>query len=148
MKTRLILAGLLVLIITFFTFIQGCKTPPQQTSANKLVVWHWMTDRKEAFDALASKYKKLTGIDVEFKLLFPPGTYSMKVTAAARAKTLPDIFGILGEKETVATFIRAQHITNLTPYMTENSEEWKKRFYPQTLSVSTFKSDNSSRVPA
>ncbi len=105
-----------------------------------------MTDRQDAFTELAAKYKEATGISVEFKLLFPPETYSMKVTAAARAKTLPDIFGILGEKKTVGSFIRARHIADLTSYMDENSREWRNRFYPKTLELVVFEEGNSSQV--
>jgi ABC-type glycerol-3-phosphate transport system substrate-binding protein len=129
--------------------VGGCTSPDKGVpSEKKIVIWHWMTDRKDAFSELARLYKKETGVDVEFKLIFPPGTYSMKVTAAARAKTLPDIFGILGEKKTVATFIRAGHIADLTQYMDEDSGAWKQRFYPQVLEVPTFKQGNSSGVAA
>ncbi|MBU1112437.1 MAG: extracellular solute-binding protein [Candidatus Omnitrophica bacterium] len=134
-------------LIVFFVLIPlifGCSA--KKPKDNTIIVWHWMTDRKDAFSELATKYQAETGVNVEFKLLFPPETYSMKVTAAARAKTLPDIFGILGEKTTVGSFIRAQHIADLTPYMNENFQEWKNRFYPQTLDLVVFKDGNSSQV--
>jgi ABC-type glycerol-3-phosphate transport system substrate-binding protein len=124
--------------------VAGCG--PQQPQEDKIVIWHWMTDRKDAFNELGQKYQETTGIKVEFKLLFPPETYSMKVTAGARAKTLPDIFGILGEKETLGSFVRAKHISDLTSYMDAEGRKWKKRFYPQALDVVVFKKNNSSQV--
>ncbi|MCF7907657.1 MAG: ABC transporter substrate-binding protein [Candidatus Omnitrophica bacterium] len=131
-------------IIVLLLFVFGCSG--QKPKDGTVVVWHWMTDRKDAFLELAKKYQAETGVTVEFKLLFPPETYSMKVTAGARAKTLPDIFGILGEKKTVGSFIRAKHISDLTSDMTADSKTWQKRFYPQTLDVVVFKKNNYSGV--
>jgi len=107
-----------------------------------------MTDRKQAFEELARLYKEQTGIEVEFKLFFPAGIYSTKVIAAARANNLPDIFGILGEKKTVASFVKAGHILNLSPYMTANDAAWKKRFYPATLAVTVFDTANHYGIAA
>jgi len=140
MKALLKFTAIVVLIPLIF----GCGNP--KPKENTLVIWHWMTDRKEAFAELAKQYKQETGLNVEFKLLFPPETYSMKVTAGARADTLPDIFGILGEKKTVGSFIRAKHIADLTDYMNEDSKQWQNRFYPKTLDIVVFKKNNSSKV--
>ena len=134
----------LVVIFVLIPLIFGCSG--QKSKDDTLVIWHWMTDRKEAFSELAQRYQEQTSQKVEFKLLFPPETYSMKVTAGARAKTLPDIFGILAEKKTVGSFIRAKHIADLTPYMNENSRQWQRRFYPKTLDLVVFKKNNSSKV--
>ena len=143
-----------MLLVSLVGFIlTGCG--PSKPKEDKLVIWHWMTDRKDAFAELANKYTQESGLKVEFKLFFPPKIYSQKVIAAARAKTLPDIFGILGEKETLSAFIKAGHILNLSPYMKEeidNQKEirlkWKDSFYPQTLKVVTFNQDNTYGVSA
>ena len=137
--------GFLILILT------GCA--PVKPKENKLIVWHWMTDRRNAFDELAKRYKQETGQDVEFKLFFPPEIYSQKVIAAARAKILPDIFGILGERKTLASFIKAGYILNLASYMSEKREkeknrQWKDSFYPQTLKVVTFSEKNNYDISA
>lgn len=146
-KRKRIKIGLIVgfLVLTF----TGCT--PTKPTENKLVIWHWMTDREDAFLELTEKYKETTGLDVEFKLFFPPEIYAQKVIAAARAKTLPDIFGILGERKTLSSFIKAGYILNLSPYMKEaiaekEDIEWKDSFYPQTLRVVTFNQDNTYGV--
>lgn len=142
-----VITGLLI------TILAGCST--KKAEENKLVIWHWMTDREEALSELAEKYTQENGLAVEFKLFFPPEIYSQKVIAAARAKTLPDIFGILGERKTLASFIKAGYILNLSPYMKEDisgSEgldvSWKDSFYPQTLKIVTFNPGNSYNVAA
>jgi len=133
--------------------LAGCAA--QKPKEDKLVIWHWMTDRKGAFAELAQKYTQENGLEVEFKLFFPPEIYSQKVIAAARAKILPDIFGILGERKTLSSFIRAGYILNLSPYMKEEidsrgevSVKWKDSFYPQTLRIVTFNEDNTYGVDA
>jgi ABC-type glycerol-3-phosphate transport system substrate-binding protein len=131
-----------IFIISLLLFF-GC-TPKKEEK--KIVIWHWMNDRQSTFEELARKYQKETGIKVEFKLFSPPDIYAQKVIAAARAGNLPDIFGILGEKKTVGSFIKAGHILDLTSYMQENNQEWKNRFYPQTLEVITFKKGNFYQV--
>jgi raffinose/stachyose/melibiose transport system substrate-binding protein len=133
-------------LIVFMAISNGCSQKPQKTPTNKLTVWHWMTDRKAALEKLAQKYKNETGVEVEFKLFFPADIYSSKVIAAARAKNLPDIFGILGEKKTVASFISAGHILDLTPYMQADDSAWKKKFYPKTLEVVIFPENNKNKV--
>jgi ABC-type glycerol-3-phosphate transport system substrate-binding protein len=137
-----LIAGLLIFILT------GCT--PQKPKDNKIVVWHWMTDRKEAFGELAEKYRETTGTEVEFKLFFPPDIYAQKVIAAARAKTLPDIFGILGERKTFASFIKAGYVLDLSTYMeakgAAGDKSWKEKFYPQTLRITTFPENNTYKV--
>jgi len=133
-----------VLFLSVIILFGGCA--PQKSKGNKIVIWHWLNDRKDALNKLASDYKTKTGIEVEFKLFSPPDIYSQKVIAAARAGNLPDIFGILGEKRTLGSFVKAGHILNLTPYMQANGAEWKQRFYPKTIEVVTFKPDNIFKV--
>lgn len=127
-------------LIVLSLIITGCGKKVQQ--GKKLIVWHWMTDRQEAFEELAKKYKELTGVTVEFQLYAPSEVYSAKVRAAAYTKTLPDIYGILGETRDFANFIKANLVENLTPYMGENNGEWKSWFFEKALSVNEFKEDN------
>ena len=149
MKTlsRILLVGLVGLTLA------GCTAG--KPKEDKLVIWHWMTDREDAFTELAKKYTQESGLKVEFKLFFPPKIYSQKVIAAARAKTLPDIFGILGERKIVSAFIKAGHILNLSSYMDEKvspeSQEiiqWQDTFYPKTLRIVTFNQNNTYGVSA
>ncbi|MCK4519890.1 MAG: extracellular solute-binding protein [Candidatus Omnitrophica bacterium] len=147
-KGKKIKLGLIVSLLIFS--LTGCA--PAKPKKDKLIVWHWMTDRRNAFDELAKRYKEATGQNVEFKLFFPPEIYAQKVIAAARAKTLPDIFGILGERKTLASFIKAGYILNLSPYMSkggeEESQQWENSFYPQTLKIVTFSEKNNYSVSA
>jgi len=101
-----------------------------------------MTDRQEAFEELAKKYEAITGVRIRFELYSPPGAYSQKIRASAQGRTLPDIFGILGEKRDFASFIKAGHILDLTPYMEENNSSWKNSFFKEALRVNIFGKDN------
>ena len=126
-----------IFVISMF-LLAGCAN--QKPAENKIVIWHWMNDRKEALDTLAQEYNKIAGVEVEFKLFSPPDIYAQKVIAAARAGRLPDVFGILGEKKTIASFIKAGYILNLSPYM--DKDGWGQSFYSQALRVTDFKKNN------
>jgi len=76
-------------------------------------------------------------------LYAPSDAYSQKVRAAAQGATLPDVFGILGEKRDFASFIKAGHILDLTPFMDENQGAWKNKLYPKALAISEFTADNT-----
>lgn len=152
-KVSLGVLGVIFFIGGYFLLnLNGCspKNPAQNQAkeAKKIVIWYWMTDRQNTFEEIAKKYEAEKGVKVEFKLVFPPDIYSQKVIAAARATKLPEIFGILGEKSTLASFITAGHIENLTPYMEAQDSEWKSRFYPQTIGLVIFKEGNSYGTPA
>lgn len=133
----------ILLISLFFNFF-GCNN--KKSDVKKIVIWHWMTDRDDAFIELANKYKNLTGVDVSFELYAPSEAYSSKVKAAAQTNTLPDVFGVLGEKRDVASFINAGHIANLKSYLEENNNEWKNQFLPTSIEINEFKEDNPFNV--
>ena len=107
---------LFIILISF-----GCGGRPEEKG--DVIVWHWMTDREEAFLELAKKYKEETGITVSFELYAPSDAYTQKVRASAQTNTLPDIYGLLAEKRDFAAFINAGHIADLTQYMEENDNE-------------------------
>jgi len=107
-----------------------------------------MTDRQPAFEALAKKYEEQTGIKVNFELYAPSDAYSQKVRAAAQGKTLPDIYGLLGEKRDFASFIKSDHVADLTPFLEENNGKWRKEFFAKALAVNEFKEDNTYGVKA
>ena len=144
-KLSFLMKGMFFVVFLAAVF-SGC-VPSSKTRENKIVIWHWMVDRQSAFSELAKEYESQTGTKVEFKLFFPPDIYSQKVIAAARANTLPDIFGILGEKKISASFIKSGHVLNMTPYMEADGEKWKDRFNSQTLKVDTFPDNNPYGVP-
>lgn len=132
-------------IFGFLYFFILCLTGCAQKEAVKptIIVWHWMTDRCPAFAELAKKYESLTGIKVNFELYAPSDAYSQKIRAAAQGINLPDVFGILGEKRDFASFIKAGHILDITPYMEADNNNWKNKFFPKALAVNEFGPGNS-----
>jgi len=133
----------LIAIIAGLILIAGCSP---KTAAPDIVIWHWMNDREQAFSELTQKYLEATGVRVEFKLLAFPDIYAQKVRAAARAGNLPDVFGILGEKSELVSFIKGGYLADLTDEMTKDDAAWKNSFYKQTLDVVSFPAPNSYGV--
>src|SRR5262245_19469467 len=78
--------------------LPGCKKGGDSSAAgNPVIIWHWMTDREDAFNELAKKYKQETGKDVQFHLFAPSDVYSQKIEVGAQTNSLPDVFGVLGD---------------------------------------------------
>jgi len=142
--------GLLRIAFSFLLIFSatGCASKQTEKTTPTITVWHWMTDREPAFLELAKRYEEKTGVKVNFELYAPSDAYSQKVRAAAQGATLPDIFGVLGEKRDFSSFIKAGHILDLTPYMEEDKGEWKNRFFSKTLAVDEFLPQNSYAVNA
>jgi len=131
---------LLSVFVLFSTL--GCSSPKTETKPT-INIWHWMTDRDATFQELAKKYETLTGVKVNFELYAPSDAYSQKIRAAAQGINLPDVFGILGEKRDFASFIKAGHILDITPYMDADNGKWKSQFFPKALAVNEFGAGNS-----
>ena len=139
MKKVLILLAIFGLII--------CSYAQEKAEAKEeIVIWHWMTDRQEAFNTLSEDYEKATGKKVEFRLYAPSDAYSQKIKAAAQTNTLPDIYGILGEKSVFSLFIKADHVLDLTKEMNANSGEWRNKFFARALAVNEFEAGNSYEI--
>ena len=102
--------------------LAGCSQPPQ--SSHTILLWHWMTDRNDAFQKLAQQYKQETGTEVIVQLFAPSDAYSQKIIAAAQADVLPDIYGILDKKSIVADFIKAGLVADLTDAMKADGGKW------------------------
>ena len=134
-----IFSGVLCLFILI-----GCGQAKKD--ANSIVVWHWMTDRQKAFDQLAQKYKDQTGIEVKFELYAPSDVYSQKIVAAAQARVLPDIFGILDKKSIVASFIQAGFVADLTGEFQKNNAAWENTIFPKALAVNRFEKENVHKI--
>jgi ABC-type glycerol-3-phosphate transport system substrate-binding protein len=105
-----------------------------------------MSDREGAFLELARRYETQKGIKINFELYAPSDAYTQKIRASAQTNTLPDIFGILGEKRDFASFIKAGHIYNLTEEMEKDSAAWKNKLFSNALAVNEFKEGNSFGV--
>lgn len=133
-----------VAFIMSLFFMSGCGQEPVKSDA--IVVWHWMTDRQDAFEALSAKYKELTGKEVRFELYAPSEIYPSKIRAAVQTSTLPDIFGVLSESRHFASFIKAGAIANLSEYMEASDGKWKNSFFAKALSRSQFVEGNEYGV--
>ncbi len=136
---------LIVSLIVAITGLSGCA--PAAKKKADIVIWHWMTDRKGAFAELAKRYAQEAGVQAEFKLFAPSDIYSQKVRAATQAGTLPDIFGILGEKRDFAIFVKAGHVLNLDKEMRADDQEWGKKFFLKALIVNEFERGNEFAAP-
>jgi ABC-type glycerol-3-phosphate transport system substrate-binding protein len=143
LKSKVFLSAVLIVFISII--FSGCTSKEDSCKTN-ITVWHWMTDREPAFKELAKRYEAKTGIKVNFDLYAPSDAYSQKVRAAAQGSNLPDVFGILGEKRDMASFIKAGFILKLTPYMNEDNGKWKNSLFAKALAVNEFDEGNSYGV--
>lgn len=135
---------LFVLMQVFFVFtcvmFTGCGKKESKQSNADVTIWHWMTDRQEAFEKLADQYYKETGVRVSFETYAPTDVYKNKITSAATANLLPDIFNPIADKKETASFIKADFIADLTEDM--NKDGWKEEFFPKALTQNTFEEGN------
>jgi len=123
----------------------GAKTA-QNNGPAPIRVWHWMTDREDAFNELAKRYKEETGQEVSFELYAPTDIYEQKVRAAAQTDGLPEIYGILGEMRGLASFIQAGHVRSLEDVMSADNNAWRNEFFPKALAVNAFQPNNTYGV--
>ncbi|MFC1807995.1 ABC transporter substrate-binding protein [Candidatus Omnitrophota bacterium] len=137
---------LVMAVLIFVSFGCAPKDLSGVSKYNKVVVWHWMTDREDAFNKLAEKYKEAKGVDVKFELYAPSNAYSRKVRGAAQTNRLPDIYGILAEQRDIASFIDAGHVLNLTSYMDAEDGKWRNTFFKRPLSTNEFLPGNDLKV--
>ena len=128
-------------------FLVSCGSQAQKKEqAKSITIWHWMSDREDAFLELSKRYEIETGIKVNFELYAPSDAYTQKVRAAAQTNTLPDVFGILGEKRDFASFVKSGYIYDLTEEMDKENGAWKNKLFANALSVNEFEQGNSFDV--
>jgi len=140
-KIKLKLCSCLILV-----FMAGCTQAPKPS--NKILLWHWMTDRNDTFLKLAQQYQKETGIQVTVELFAPSDSYSQKIIAAAQASVLPDIYGILDKKTIASDFIQAGFVADLTGDMQANGEAWENSLFDKALADKRFDTNNTYGVKA
>lgn len=134
-----------MLILSLGIGFAGCGKK-KEVDTNKVVIWHWMTDRDDAFKALAKKYTNETGVTIELQNYAPSESYQTKVRAATQTSTLPDIFGILETKDIFARFVKSGHILDLAEAMGADDNLWKNRFFSRALSPNIFGEKNTYGV--
>jgi ABC-type glycerol-3-phosphate transport system substrate-binding protein len=125
--------------------VAGCSRN-QGPVKGEIVFWHWMTDREDALQELAERYSKEKGVKIRLELYAPSDAYASKVRAAVQTKTLPDIFGVLGESRDLASFINSGHIADLAAAMDAEGGAWRKTFFPKALATTSFEAGNQHSV--
>ncbi len=138
------LTFLLCLLCSLTLIFSGCSQT--QKPSNKIVLWHWMTDRDETLKKLAAEYKTLTGIEIDVELFAPSEAYSQKIIASAQASVLPEIFGILDKKSILADFITANKIADLTADFAADNGAWEKSMFDQALATNRFEVGNMYNI--
>jgi len=148
MSKKFYLFFMLSLFTVFLSiFLVGCgESDKVGHGAKTITIWHWMSDREDAFKELARRYETEKGVRVEFELYAPSDSYTQKIRAAAQTNTLPDIYGILGKKRDFAGFVNSGHVYDLTEEMDRDGAVWKNRFFARAISVNEFEQGNSFNV--
>lgn len=130
---------LTTLFLSLLLFM-GCSSKP--VNENSITLWHWMTDRNDAFKQLALQYQQQTGVEVKVELFAPSDAYTQKITASTQAKILPDIYGILDTKETFGKFINYGFVADLTADFKADDGAWESSLFPKAVDSNRFKEDN------
>jgi len=125
-------------------YVYGCEVV--DVKRDYVLVWHWMTDRDDAFQELARRYEEQTGIKIKIDLYAPSDVYIKKITASAQARVLPDIFGILDKKRILASYIKNGFVADLTDAFSDNDQEWEKSLFEKALNTNKFLDNNSYGV--
>ena len=125
-----------IIFFVLAAFLPGCASSDVKQQ-DTITVWHWLSDRDDAFQELAKRYEEKYHVKVKFDLYAPSEVYTQRVKAAAQTKTLPDIYGILGEKRDFASFIKSGHVADLTEELNKKAGTvaWKDELFVKALSV-------------
>lgn len=130
--------------ILCLVLLAGCALKPQDL--NTVTVWHWMTDRHPAFEELARRYEKQTGIKIKVDLYAPSDAYTQRIIASAQSRVLPDIYGILDKKSIFASFIESGFVADLTEEFQKDGGAWEKMLFSKALDVNRFAEGNIYNV--
>lgn len=130
----------LVGLVCCLLLVVGCAKKNKESET--ITIWHWMTDRHKAFEQLAARYEQQAGIKVKFDLYAPSDAYTQRIIAAAQAKVLPDIYGILDKKEIIASFIESGFVADLTDEFSKDDSSWEKSLFKKALDVNRFVEGN------
>lgn len=134
MRKRILLA----LLFTSIVFL--CATALFAEPV-KLVYWHYFTDRHEILKKIAIDFERETGIQVDVVNFGPPEAYDRKLSAAARAQSLPDLITITLNIVNYTAYVRGGHFLDFTPYM---DKTWKDTVPANYLRGFTFTPEDAS----
>jgi ABC-type glycerol-3-phosphate transport system substrate-binding protein len=126
--------------------IFGCGQ--SRKSTDEIDVWHWMTDRQDAFETLAGQYEQETGIKVKLALFAPSDAYIQKIIAAAQANVLPDVYGILDKKKIFASFIKEGYVADLSADFYADNSAWERSLFAKAVDNNRFVDGNVDGVKA
>lgn len=133
-------------LICFFCLLPILNGCGPKAPSDKVVLWHWMTDREESLKKLAAQYTQETGIKINVELFAPSEAYSQKIIASAQANVLPDIFGILDKKSIIADFITANKVADLTADFESDNGAWKSVIFDKALATNRFEPGNMYNI--
>ena len=66
-KRNIIIALQTLCLLLAIFMVSGCSGSGSAKSEDVVKVWHWMTDRQEAFEKLTKDYYDQTGVKVVFE---------------------------------------------------------------------------------
>ena len=142
-----------LILLTLIPAFYGCSAESRKgadLNSKTITLWHWMSDRDDAFHELAKRYENQTQVKVKLELFAPSEAYAQRVKASAQTGTLPDIYGVLGEKRDFASFIRSGYVKNLKDDMDfvapAEKGSWKSSLFEKALSVNEFLAGNEFGV--
>ena len=141
LKKIFFIASFLIFLCLFIWWSKN-HTKSLKNTDDSIKVWHWMTDRHSVFKQLGERYFKETGHKVIFELNAPSNLYSAKIRTAAQTNNLPDIFGVLGGKQELASYIQAGLVTSLTDPLMKNNSSWESVFLDKALNTTRFYENN------
>lgn len=104
----------------------------------KLTMWHWKVSFDPGFKAVADAFKQKTGITVETQTTTPDDAFGQKLTAAAAAGNLPDLWA------TDASPANRAFDGKAVEWSAELNKDaaWKSGFLPAALSGVTIAQAN------
>jgi len=143
-KNRLKINSIIIGLI--FLFVQAVMLTSCAPRQKRIVVWHWMTDRQDAFAVLSNRYFNETGIRVKFVLCAPSKRYDRKIVLASKIGMLPDIYGMLGDIWEFSRFINSGYAVDLSDELNANAGEWRNQFFKWVISENEFFPNNEQKV--
>lgn len=87
----------------------------QAGGKDKLVFWHYATDRKDILDSIVKDFEKQENVDVDVQLI-GGDSFDSKVQSAVQGNDLPNVWMFSGGKSMLSDFAKNGYIANLEDY--------------------------------
>lgn len=122
-----------MLVLTMAVILTACGGNNSDSSTGssdvKLTMWHWKVAFDPGFKAVADAFKAKTGITVVTQAFTPDDAYRQKLTGAASAGDMPDLYAYWAGPLEGAFDGKA---LEMGPEL-EKDAEWKNGFLPSAL---------------